>query len=125
MDVSCQVEPLIQRSPVGHLDAGEDAITAAVRETTEEAGIRESQLNMRRGFQHNITYRMKPTPRDPTGIKTVAYFLAEVLPDTSVQISEEHTSYAWWTMEEVLANVKYAETVALMTVVRDELGRPP
>ena len=56
--------------PKGHLDPGEDDITAAVRETREEAGLSEEDLEIYRDIRAELKYEAFGNP------KIVTYRLA-------------------------------------------------
>ena len=90
--------------PKGHVEAGEDDLTAALRELREEAGIADAELAD--GFRHEITYFFRDTRRGLIR-KTVVFFLARVAADVAVTISHEHVGAEFVSFEEALRRAKY------------------
>ncbi|XP_030047744.1 bis(5'-nucleosyl)-tetraphosphatase [asymmetrical] [Microcaecilia unicolor] len=81
--------------PKGHVDPGEDDLTAALRETEEEAGLHASQFNVIKGFQKELGYPVKGKP------KTVIYWLAEIKDAaTEIKLSHEHQAFSWLKLPE-------------------------
>ncbi|KAL7676386.1 hypothetical protein ACOME3_002640 [Neoechinorhynchus agilis] len=74
--------------PKGHIDPGETAYLAAIRETKEEAGIRASDMKQ--------DPKWEPLPitieyTTPTNVlKKVHYYISEVGNQTKVILSSEH-----------------------------------
>src|SRR5687768_5733671 len=77
--------------PKGHVEAGEDDLTAALRELREEAGIAAADAELAEGFRHEITYFFRDKRRGLIR-KTVVFFLARVAADVTVTISHEHVA---------------------------------
>ena len=95
----------------GHVDPGESELTAAYRETAEEAGISQSQLRLIDGFQRTLRYDVKGRP------KTVLYWLARVQdPDVAVRLSHEHQAFGWFNLEEA---VKHRDYEILTNLLRE------
>lgn len=59
--------------PKGHIDAGETAREAALREISEESGLSEVELG---DEITSVTYRFYDPARDTSVVKTTLYFLA-------------------------------------------------
>lgn len=79
--------------PKGHVDPGESDYETALRETKEEAGFGEDDLNMT-SVKKILNYEVRGRP------KTVIYWLAELKDHKkSVKLSEEHQDYKWLTFE--------------------------
>ena len=72
--------------PKGHLEKGEDELTAARRELKEETGI--TQIKIIEGFRHDIEYYFHSS-RNGNIRKQVAFFIAKT-DQTDVILSEEH-----------------------------------
>src|SRR5688500_11940070 len=72
--------------PKGHVDAWEDALTAALREVREETGI--TQVRVVPGFRHEIEYHFRH-PKRGLIRKTVIFFLGQT-DALDVEISHEH-----------------------------------
>ena len=82
--------------PKGHLDPGEDFMTAALRETEEEAGLKENQLEINDLDAWEVLYyQRKGRP------KMVKYWLAKLKKfDDKVVLSHEHQNYKWFKLED-------------------------
>ncbi|XP_020904804.1 bis(5'-nucleosyl)-tetraphosphatase [asymmetrical] [Exaiptasia diaphana] len=79
--------------PKGHVDPGESDYETALRETKEEAGFGEDDLNMT-SVKKTLHYEVRGRP------KTVIYWLAELKDyKKSVKLSDEHQDYKWLTFE--------------------------
>jgi bis(5'-nucleosidyl)-tetraphosphatase len=89
--------------PKGHLEKGEDDLTAALRELKEETGIDDVQLVP--GFAKEIIYFFKH-PKHGLIRKEVIFFLATVS-STKVKLSKEHVGYTFLPFAEALERVKY------------------
>ena len=90
--------------PKGHVEKGEDDMTAALRELKEETGIDDVELHD--GFRHEITYFFRDKRRGLIR-KTVVFFLGEVKPKTEVKLSHEHVGSEFLPFEEALKRVTY------------------
>tara|TARA_B100000902_G_scaffold399091_1_gene468356 strand:- start:2288 stop:2770 length:483 start_codon:yes stop_codon:yes gene_type:complete len=97
--------------PKGHLDGDETAEEAARRETKEETGIIIGELIP--NFEEDVTYMMKfdfsKTPPEPLEIPTnkiVTFYLGETNSD-KVELSHEHSKYAWATYQEAQKLLKF------------------
>lgn len=81
--------------PKGHIEAGEDEWSCAIRELYEETGIEASALELDRQFRFSVTYESSsPRYAGKTMNKTVVIFLAWLNQEVNVKVSE-HTSYNW------------------------------
>ncbi|KAI1904650.1 hypothetical protein AGOR_G00007870 [Albula goreensis] len=90
--------------PKGHVDPGEDDMTTALRETQEEAGLGEAQLQIVEGFLSELKYEVRGRSKD------VLYWLAELKdPKTAVRLSEEHQDYRWAGLEEACTLAGYKD----------------
>ncbi|XP_053674918.1 bis(5'-nucleosyl)-tetraphosphatase [asymmetrical] [Anopheles nili] len=76
--------------PKGHVDPGEDDYATALRETTEEAGYTEGDLNVYRNQTRTLEYKVKGHD------KVVIYWLAELRnASLEVKLSDEHQDMKW------------------------------
>ncbi|XP_064823856.1 bis(5'-nucleosyl)-tetraphosphatase [asymmetrical] isoform X1 [Oncorhynchus masou masou] len=90
--------------PKGHVDPGEDDLTTALRETQEEAGLREEHLQVVEGFLQELRYEVRGRP------KTVLYWLAELRdPKMAVTLSKEHQDYRWAKLEEACSLAQHKD----------------
>jgi bis(5'-nucleosidyl)-tetraphosphatase len=98
--------------PKGHLEKGEDDLTAALRELHEETGIDNAEFVP--GFAKEIVYFFKHS-RHGLIRKEVVFFLASVQ-SKKVKLSNEHVDYAFLPFNEAVERVKYP---AAKQVLRD------
>jgi 8-oxo-dGTP pyrophosphatase MutT (NUDIX family) len=103
----------------GHVEAGEDDLTAARRELREEAGIGEVELA--EGFRHEIVYFFKS--RRGLIRKTVVFFLGRAAPDAAVVVSHEHEGYEWLAYDAALERVTYASAKEVLRAAREAMSR--
>merc|ERR1712126_181142 len=81
--------------PKGHLDPGEDFMTAAIRETEEEAGLKKYQLDIHQDAKEELRYERKGRP------KLVTYWLAKLKNfDDRIVLSHEHQNFRWFQLED-------------------------
>ena len=100
--------------PKGHIEEGEDAKAAALREIHEETGLRPKDLAFIPGFAGHIDYSFTSYAVQGGGVhKAVTYFLASTT-QGNITISPEHSAYGWHSFEEARAMVKFKNTRALL-----------
>lgn len=107
--------------PKGHLEAGEDDRTAALRELAEETGIADVRLDP--AFKHEIEYYF----RDKKGRlirKTVAFFLGRT-PTDAVHLSHEHVGYAFLAYPDAVGRVTYANAREVLALAAKHLATVP
>ncbi|XP_022340600.2 bis(5'-nucleosyl)-tetraphosphatase [asymmetrical]-like [Crassostrea virginica] len=76
--------------PKGHVDPGESELQTALRETEEEAGLKQEDFIMYRNFQRTLNYEVQGKP------KRVVYWLSELKdPNTPIKLSDEHIDFKW------------------------------
>jgi 8-oxo-dGTP pyrophosphatase MutT (NUDIX family) len=95
----------------GHLEHGETAWQAAVRELREETGIR--QVDRVGRFQRDMHYAFHSSKKGHV-TKTVTYFLGRTRQE-AVKLSDEHEGSAWMTYEEALQRLTYANAREILT----------
>lgn len=86
----------------GHLESGETAMQAAVRELQEETGI--SGVNIVEGFRQRIKYSYRFGGK--IRLKQVTFFLASTDTDR-VRLSCEHQNYLWCRYKQAHNQVTY------------------
>lgn len=95
--------------PKGHVDKGETEWQAAIRETHEEAGITEADVDIIRDFPVVLQYQTKSQER---GIeeKEVTYWPARLNdPDHQIKLSHEHVEWRWLPLEEACRLAHYKD----------------
>ncbi|KAJ8717389.1 hypothetical protein PYW08_005788 [Mythimna loreyi] len=81
--------------PKGHVDPGESDYVTALRETKEEAGLSEDDLEIYKDVSKILYYKVKGNP------KVVVYWLAKLKsPETKVILSDEHQDLKWLPLKE-------------------------
>ncbi|XP_059059665.1 bis(5'-nucleosyl)-tetraphosphatase [asymmetrical] [Achroia grisella] len=76
--------------PKGHVDPGESDWTTALRETNEEAGLTENDLEVFKDVTKTLHYKVNGKP------KVVVYWLAKLKnPQKEVTLSDEHQDLKW------------------------------
>ena len=88
--------------PKGHADGGEDDLATAVRETREETGL--TDLDVDPWFRTEISYRVRKSGEFRW--KTVVYFRAR-LRSGEVRLSDEHTAWSWQPLCETLDRISF------------------
>jgi len=96
--------------PKGHLDQGEDDLTAAHRELEEETGLVEPRVVP--GFHEEITYFFRAGKKGLVR-KTVVFFLGEVS-HQQIVLSDEHVGYVFLPLKEALARITFPNTRAVV-----------
>lgn len=88
--------------PKGHRDGEESDLETAKRETEEETGLTDFDVDP--WFRQEISYRVKKNGEHRW--KTVVYFRAR-LRSGKVRLSDEHTDYAWAPLPETLDKLTF------------------
>ena len=96
--------------PKGHIEAGEDPQTTAMRELEEETGIHDARFIP--GFTHTMRYFYRKMGEGMT--KVVIYFLAETS-GGQVTLSHEHSGYAWLPYEDAMQRLTFENARELLT----------
>lgn len=98
--------------PKGRIEAGEDRLTAALRELHEEAGI---AVNIDNGFEASISYHFTDEDGEKA-FKTVYFFLGEAK-NTDVVLSSEHNDSSWLNAASALELMPFEEGQKLIKKV--------
>lgn len=107
-------------SPKGHIEKGETARQAALREAGEEAGLR--SLELVEGFTHKVTYFFSKGGR--TVRKTVTFFLGRS-PTAAFATSSEHAGGGWFSFDEAMARLKFLTARQALQAAEDFLNSAP
>lgn len=95
----------------GSVEPGEAPITAAVRETKEEADVTTS-----RSQATDLEYTLEYTPRNgPTIIRFFGIKLNSL--DTPIRLNEESIGYDWLTIDDVALKVPYPEQLKAFEMI--------
>ena len=103
--------------PKGHLEAGETAWVAAVRELREETGIR--QVDRVAGYEQKMEYQFVSGVKGRIH-KQVTYFLGRTK-TSQVNLSDEHCGYAWLPFEQAMAQLTYKNAQVLLARAEQHL----
>ena len=76
--------------PGGHIDLGEDAIQAAVRETFEETGLTVKGVDLELLIQ-----KIKPD------FGRVYFYITDKFSDRGIKLSHEHDGFTWVDMKKI------------------------
>jgi bis(5'-nucleosidyl)-tetraphosphatase len=88
--------------PKGHIEKGEDEISAVKREVREETGL--SDIDFVKGFKKIISYFFKRQGK--TVLKFVTFYLAGTA-EKEIKISGEHTGFQWLSYQEAINRLTY------------------
>jgi len=95
--------------PKGHLESGENKLTAATRELAEETGIK--TCIPEEGFQETIQYEFQNGSCQIS--KTVTWFLGRV--DTiSIRLSNEHNQHCWRNLKKAKELISFPDLQRLL-----------
>ncbi len=103
--------------PKGHIEKGENAVQAAVREIKEETGLDATFLPYFQTSTHYIFTRKKVRIS-----KSVKFFISRAQ-SNKVTISNEHKGYTWCGIDKAAALLKYKDLLGILTPVKDYIGR--
>lgn len=103
--------------PKGHVEPGEDDLTAARRELFEETGIQSFETVP--GFGREVEYYFKSN-RHGIVHKTVAFFLARI-DSRSVRLSSEHVGHAFLPFSQACERLTFQTARSLLVDVRSFL----
>lgn len=103
--------------PKGHLEEGESAREAAVRELREETGLKPGEI--RADFRERVHY--SHTREDERIEKSVIYFLASVGQFTKVSLTDEHLDYEWVSFGKGIEKLTYDNDVQVLRKAEEEL----
>lgn len=110
--------------PKGHLEEGESAWQAAVRELREETGIR--QVDRVGRFQKDMQYDFYSSKKGPIN-KTVTYFAGKTKTE-KVVVSDEHSGFAWLPYDDAMKRLTYDNARDMLTAahraIEKVLSRP-
>lgn len=91
--------------PKGHVDPGEDLMTAALRETAEETGFRLAPGDLRPDFADTCLYQVPGHGH----WKRVVHYLAAAPVSGEAALSPEHAEAGWFPEQAALERLRYQE----------------
>lgn len=103
--------------PKGHIEKGETAETAGLREIKEESGLDVYFLPF---FKESTKYFFQEEGKQI--LKQVTFYIAEAK-TTNVKISDEHSGYEWASCEEAAKKLKFKDLVKLLLKVNEYINR--
>jgi len=108
--------------PKGHIEAEEKALQTAIRETTEETGLKRTDLridNVFKAYEKFIFIKNKAKV-----FKTVIFYLAETK-SREIWISHEHEGFGWFSYKEAINLLqKHKDSAALLKRANYFIQRP-
>ena len=106
--------------PKGHLEPGEDAPTAAVREVLEETGLSCEVLEP----LGTIQYEFEVPEQHTRCAKTVSYFLMRAKGGTPSPRDREAVEARWMSVEDATARAAYDNERRILARALEQLSRP-
>ena len=103
--------------PKGHIEKGENAVQAAIREIKEETGIDATFLPHFQTSTHYIFTRKKEKIS-----KSVKFFISRA-ESSRIKISNEHKGYTWCNINKAGALLKYEDLLGILPQVWDYIER--
>ena len=101
----------------GHLEEGEEAKDAALRELREETSLEVKKFFS--GFKEKSSYSYE---REGLSVaKTVIYYLGRVPPGSAVKLSDEHLGYRWLNYREARELLTYENDRELLDEAEEKL----
>lgn len=109
--------------PKGKFEEGENDLTAALRETYEETGIKPEEMTLIPEFKTNLRYNFRLG--DERIYDTVVLHLAETEKDQVTIVPREHSGYAWFFFNDAMKilGTKYAGTRRVLKQAHDFLRK--
>lgn len=104
--------------PKGHIEKGETAEQAAVRETMEESGLR---ITLDRFFKDKFSYWF--VFNNEKIHKDLTIFLARIDGNSRVMISDENTGYKWLRYDQAMRQLKYRNLKSVLKSAHDYINR--
>ena len=106
----------------GHVEKGEDDLTAALRELREETGLQSVRVNP--DFRHQITYYFRERKKGLIR-KSVMFFLAETdAANSDIVLSHEHQAFEFLPFAAAVKRVTFANARQVLRLANDQLSMP-
>jgi len=111
--------------PKGKMEAGESEMDTAVRETAEEAGLKD--LRVVDGFRQPTDFFFKESRGGKTELikKDLILYLAEAPFSAVPKLSIEHNGYAWFDFAMACKFLKFKRTKEILAEADSLIGKQP
>ena len=96
-------------TPKGHIEKGESAEEAAIRETREEAGI---EVRPDGFFRDSVEYWY--AEKGERIKKRITFFIAEIPYGTRIRISDEHSDHEWLNYKDAMKRLSFKDQKDLL-----------
>lgn len=105
--------------PKGHIESGEDAIKAAIREVFEETGYECKLIDDKEIY----TSRYSFTREGNSVEKTVKWYIMEPISESKgIQTTDEIEKTAWFSYTKAKEKLFYPSDIEILELVREKLG---
>src|SRR5579864_3602586 len=106
----------------GHVEKGEDDLTAALRELREETGI--TSVRVHPEFRHQITYYFRDRKKGLVR-KTVVFFLGQMdAANGAIVLSDEHEGFEFLPFAAAVKRVTFANARQVLRLANEQLSAP-
>lgn len=108
--------------PKGHIEGAEKSLETAIRETTEETGLKRAELKINNKFKSHEEFsffkgKMKI-------LKTVIFYLAETR-NRNIKLSYAHDGYGWFSYKEAVKILsKHKDNITLLKKAHGFIAGP-
>lgn len=108
--------------PKGHIEGAEKSLETAIRETTEETGLKRNELKINNKFKSHEEFSFF---KGKTKIlKTVIFYLAETR-NRNIKLSYAHDGYGWFSYKEAVKILsKHKDNILLLKKAHSFIAGP-
>ncbi len=105
--------------PKGHVEDGESETETALRELTEETGVREEEVELEDGFREDIDYFYHKGRE--LSHKKVIFFLGRTM-KVKIKISKEHQGFMWLPYDKALNKLTFVNAKNILKKAKKYLN---